>query len=150
MTEWQLTIDCIDPSRLVGFWSNSLGYEIQPPPDGFVTWNEWYQSVGVPDDELDLAGDGSDRLLDPTGRGPKIWFQPVPEAKIGKNRLHLDIFVGGGRTTPIDQRRQRVDSRAAELIDIGATIDHAADPAGESDRYYVVMRDPQGNEFCVA
>lgn len=148
MTEWQLTIDCISPSRLVAFWPAVLGYEVQPPPDGFATWNEWYLSVGVPPAELDLTGDGADRIFDPSGRGPKIWFQAVPEAKSGKNRLHLDVFVGGGRTVPIDERRRRVDERVAELVTLGASIDHVADHTAD-DHYAVVMRDPEGNEFCV-
>jgi hypothetical protein len=150
MTEWQITIDCADPSRLVRFWGPVLGYEVRPPPEGFESWNDWYLSVGVPEDELDLTGDGADRLQDPTGRGPNIWFQVVPEEKAGKNRLHFDVYVGGGRTVPIAERRSRVDSRVAELIESGATIDHVADHAEENDHYFVVMHDPEGNEFCVA
>jgi catechol 2,3-dioxygenase-like lactoylglutathione lyase family enzyme len=150
MTDWQLTIDCNDPSRLVHFWAQVLGYEIQPPPEGFSTWNEWYLSVGVPEDELDLTGDGSDRICDPAGRGPNIWFQPVPEKKALKNRIHLDVYVGGGRSVPIAERRQRVDARVVELLKAGASVDHVADHVNDGDHYAVVMRDPEGNEFCVA
>ncbi len=147
MAEWQLTIDCNDPGPLVRFWAEVLDYEVQPPPDGFGTWNDWYLSVGVPGDELDLDGDGADRIYDPTGKGPKIWFQAVPEAKTIKNRLHLDVYVGGGRSVPIEERRQRVNSRVSELVDLGASIDHITDVDGS---YFTVMQDPAGNEFCVA
>jgi hypothetical protein len=147
MTEWHLTIDCIDPAPLVPFWAEVLGYAVQPPPDGFATWNDWYLSVGVPAEELDRTSDGADRLYDPTGRGPKIWFQPVPEAKVVKNRLHLDVYVTGGRSTPLAERRGLVDTRVAELLAIGGSIDHV--DTGD-DHYHVTMRDPAGNEFCVA
>jgi len=147
MTDWQLTIDCINPAALVPFWAEVLGYDVQPAPDGFATWNDWYLSVGVPEDELDFSGDGADRLIDPTGRGPKIWFQPVPERKAGKNRLHLDVYVSGGRGTPIEERRSAVDARVAELVALGATIHHID---GGDDHYFNVLHDPEGNEFCVA
>jgi hypothetical protein len=147
---WQLTIDCADPALLVRFWAPLLNYAVQPAPDGFNTWNEWYLSVGVPADELDLDGDGADRIFDPTGRGPKIWFQVVPEQKVGKNRLHLDVTVGGGRSVPLATRRERVDAKVAELIGLGATVQRVADHEGDNDHYYAVMHDPEGNEFCVA
>ena len=147
MTDWQLTIDCHNATPLVPFWAEVLGYAVQPPPDGFATWNDWYLSVGVPDDELDLSGDGADRLFDPSGRGPKIWFQPVPEAKQVKNRIHFDIYVSGGRGTPIDDRRRLVDERVAELVALGGSVQRIT----ESDDYYaVLMHDPEANEFCVA
>jgi Glyoxalase-like domain len=71
----------------------------------------------------------------------------VPEAKAGKNRLHLDLYVSGGRTVELSVRRERVDARVAELVALGASIDHAAETY---DHYFVVMHDPEGNEFCVA
>ena len=150
MTTWQLTIDCADPAAMVDFWTEALGYEPAPPPDGFESWNRWYLDIGVPDDELDLDGDGTDRIVDPTGGGPRIWFQKVPETKSIKNRLHLDIYIGGGREVPIEQRRRAVDNRAEELTKLGATIDRVANLVGEHDHYYIVMKDPEGNEFCLA
>jgi len=150
MVTWQLTIDCADPARMVRFWGPALGYEVAPPPEGHATWNEWYLAVGVPAAELDLAGDGSDRLQDPTGAGPRIWFQVVPEAKTVKNRLHLDLYpTRRDRTLPWDRRTALVDGRVGELVEAGATVrDIRADP--EHGFYGVVMLDPEGNEFCVA
>jgi hypothetical protein len=144
--ELQLTIDCQDPSAMVAFWGPALEYEPQPAPEGFGTWREWYLSIGVPASELG-DGDAQDRLRDPSGRGPRIWFQPVPEAKSVKNRLHLDLHVGGGRAVPIEERRPLVDAKVAELLAAGATQVHVLD--GYDGHYAVSLRDPEGNEFCV-
>jgi hypothetical protein len=82
MVTWQLTIDANDPSRLARFWAPVLGYELQPPPDGFATWVDRYRSLGVPEEDLaDLEDDYCDRIQDPAGDGPTIWFQIVPEEK---------------------------------------------------------------------
>jgi Glyoxalase-like domain len=84
--EFQLVIDCQDPDVLVPFWAEALGYQPEEPPDGFDTWRAWYVSIGVPEDELG-EGDCTDRLVDPDGRGPRIWFQVVPEeTRRTKNR----------------------------------------------------------------
>ncbi len=149
MTTWQLTIDSVDPSRLVTFWAPLLGYEVQPPPDGFATWNDYYRSVGVPDDELDPDGDGSDRIFDPAGNGPKIWFQIVPETKTLKNRLHLDVFVADRATTPYDVRKRLVDAKVVELLALGATVRNVTDHP-DHGFYATGMLDPEGNEFCVS
>jgi hypothetical protein len=147
MVTWQLTIDCADPARMVRFWGPALGYDVTPPPDGHATWNDWYLSVGVPADVLDLDGDGSDRLHDPAGEGPRIWFQAVPEPKTGKNRLHLDLFpTGRDRSLPVERRREIVEARVAELVAAGAGVLRRSDEHGHA----VLMADPEGNEFCVA
>ncbi len=90
-TFFQLTIDCHRPSTLVAFWQPLLGYEVPAPPQPYATWRDWYVSVGVPADEIE--GDGTDRLVPPDDKGVAIWFQPVPEGKTIKNRLHLDLRV---------------------------------------------------------
>lgn len=149
MDSWQLTIDSNDPSRLVAFWAPLLGYEVQPAPAGFETWNDYYRSVGVPDDELDADGDGADRIFDPTGKGPNIWFQVVPETKTTKNRLHLDLYVSERRTTPYEVRKPLVEAQVADLLECGATIRSIHDDA-EHGHYSTGMFDPEGNEFCVA
>jgi len=75
---FQLVIDCADPEPLARFWAAALGYELEPPPDGFASWDAYWRDVGVPEDEL---GTGADCIVDPGGRGPRIWFQVVPERK---------------------------------------------------------------------
>ena len=147
ITEYQLTIDCADPSRQVAFWALALGYEPKPPPEPHPTWRDFYLSINIPEDELG-DGDCTDRLVDPSGRAPGIWFQPVPEGKAVKNRLHLDLLVGGGRSVPIATRRERVDTKVAALVAAGATAVRNGDHP-ENDHYFVLMHDPEGNEFCV-
>jgi hypothetical protein len=141
---WQLTIDANDPARLAHFWRQALGYQPVPPP-GDATWWAHYRG------RLEGAGAFDDRLFDPDGSAPPIWFQPVPEEKAGKNRLHLDLYpTGRDNSLPIGRRVEIVDAKVAELVALGAKIrtserdDDPADPF-----YYVVMQDPEGNEFCV-
>ena len=148
MTSFQLTVDCADPGLLTRFWATALGYDIESPPDGFGTWNAYWRSVGVPEDELDDDVDAADSLVDPAGHGPRIWFQKVPEGKLVKNRLHLDLRRGGGRTVPLEQRRERVLAEEARLIEAGATRLRVPDPEG-MDHFGVVLADPEGNEFCI-
>ena len=142
---FQLVIDCADPEPLAHFWAAALGYELEPPPPGFASWDAYWRDVGVPEDEL---GTGADRIVDPDGQGPRIWFQVVPERKAVKNRLHIDIGVGGGRAVPIETRRQRVDAEAARLADLGAVLVGVLETEG-LDHYAVAMNDPEGNEFDV-
>jgi hypothetical protein len=143
----QLTVDCADPARLVRFWSEALGYVVEPAPEGFDSWVAYWRSLGVPEDELPEDEDVSDSIVDPDGIGPRIWFQLVPEPKTVKNRLHLDIKAGGGRGVPVEVRRRRVDDEVARLSALGASTSRVM--AGDN-HYGVVMSDPEGNEFCVA
>jgi Glyoxalase-like domain len=142
---FQLVIDCADPDRLARFWAAALRYELQPPPAGFGSWDDYWRQVGVPEEEL---GIGEDRICDPQGGGPRIWFQQVPEAKTVKNRLHLDVCASGGREVPIAVRRERVDAEAQRLAGLGATIVRVLDTEG-LDHYAVAMTDPEGNEFDI-
>jgi Glyoxalase-like domain len=73
----------------------------------------------VSEEVLDI---GQDCIIDPAGNGPRFWLQVVPEAKAVKNRLHLDISVGGGREFPIETRRQQVDAEAERLAGLGASF----------------------------
>jgi hypothetical protein len=92
------------------FWAAALGYELAPALAGFATWNDFYREIGVPEEEL---VDGADRISDPEGHGPAIWFHVVPAVKAVKNRLHLDIRASGERTDPIEARMNRSTRRPA-------------------------------------
>lgn len=93
-----------------------------------------------------------DRLFDPAGLRPPIYFQEVPETKAGKNRLHLDLYpTGRDNALPLDRRIEVVDAKVAGLVGLGASVQRRTrhdDP--EDPIYYVVMHDPEGNEFCVS
>jgi len=143
---FQLVIDCANSDRLARFWAAALGYQLAPPPAGFATWNDYYRELGIPEEEL---ADGADRISDPHGHGPSVWFHVVPETKIVKNRLHLDIHASGGRADPIATRKQRVDAEARRLLDLGATTVGALMEDGVLDHYAVGMKDPEGNEFDI-
>ena len=150
---FQVVIDCKDPEMLARFWAAALGYELEPPPKGFSTWDDWRRDTGLPDSYL---GMGPDSIIDPSGGGPRMWFRADEAAKVVKNRLHFDIHVSGGRTVhegrsfPLATRRQRVDAEARRLAELGATI---TGPLGEPDdgldHYAVGMKDPEGNEFDI-
>jgi Glyoxalase-like domain len=140
---WTLTVDCRHPAALAAFWRLALGYIEAPPPDGFGSWQEWLVHFGVPPDEWD---DGA-YIQDPDGVLPAISFMKVPEPKVVKNRVHLDVQAGGGRGEPWDVRWPRVTRRVEELVAAGATVIREDAQNGKPD--HVVMADPEGNEFCV-
>src|ERR1700722_6933567 len=128
---YQLVMNCADPEPLARFWAAALGYELEPPPAGCATWDDFRRSIGLPDSFL---GVGTDSIVDPGGAGPRIWFQVVPDAKIITNRLHLDIHASGDRALPLTVRRQRVDAEAQRLADLGATwVASSAHEASDSE-----------------
>jgi hypothetical protein len=142
---YQLVIDCSHADLLARFWAAALGYQLAPAPAGFDTWSDFYRGLGLLEEELAV---GADRISDPDGHGPDIWFHVVPEAKTVKNRLHLDIHASGSRRDPIETRVERVDAAAARLVGLGATITGPLSREG-LDHYAVGMKDPEGNEFDV-
>ena len=145
MVRYQLVIDCADPDRMARFWAAALHYELEPPPDGFETWDDYYRDLGLGEEDL---GIGEDSIIDPSGDGPRIWFQQVPEGKAIKDRLHLDIAAGGGRSVPIETRRARVEAEAERLVGLGATLVRTLAEPG-LDHVAVAMTDPEGNEFDI-
>ena len=150
VTTWQLTIDCADPQRLVTFWCEALGYVPEPAPEGWDSWLAYWRSLGIPEEDLEGAEEGSGAIVDPTGRFPRIWFQPVPEGKAGKNRLHLDVNLTGGQLVmpDLDQRRALVEAEVERLVGLGASIAYRNAPEG-ANYHAVTLLDPEGNEFCV-
>jgi hypothetical protein len=142
-TKWTLTFDCANPAALAAFWGLTLGYVEAAPPDGFDSWLDWFTRLGVPEEEWD---DGAS-LEDPDGVRPNITFLKVPESKIAKNRIHLDVDVGGGRHQPWEIRWPRVTEAVQRLVGAGAAVVGEVAQDGTPD--HVVMADPEGNEFCV-
>ena len=136
----QIVFDCADPARLGSFWAAALHYKEQDPPPGFDRWPDWLKAQGIPESDWNSAN----AVVDPAGAGPRIYFQRVPEGKVVKNRLHLDLNVGGGRSVSLEERRRRVDDEVKRLLALGATKARAREERGE---YFVNMHDPEGNEF---
>jgi hypothetical protein len=110
--QFQVVFDCAGPDALARFWAEVLGYKLQDPPPGFATWEEWATANEIPEDRWDAMS----AIVDPEGAGARIFFQRVPEPKVVKNRVHLDVNVGGGLQVPLDDRRKRIDQEAARLI----------------------------------
>ena len=141
-TRLQVVIDCADPARLAEFWAEALGYRVQEPPAGFDSWPQFLQATGVPESEWEAAS----AVVDPDGVGPRIYLQRVPEPKICKNRLHLDLNLAGGQHVPAEQRQETLGQHVERLSKLGASLVEERELWGE---YWVVMQDPEGNEFCV-
>ena len=148
--DFQIVIDCADPERLARFWTQALGYEEEPPPEGFDSWDAALTAWKIPDEDRNKLASavppGYDRKEKVKPR-PRLLFQRVPEGKVAKNRVHLDIRASGGLAVPPDERWENVKARAAELEALGATSVAEVDE-GAMGRW-VVMQDPEGNEFCV-
>jgi hypothetical protein len=146
MVFWQLTIDANDPVLLARFWAQALGYQPAPPAEPDTTWHQHYRA------RLGAETAFDNRLFDPAGLRPPLWFQQVPETKAGKNRLHLDLYpTGRDSALPQERRVEMVEAKVAELVGLGARVqrrDRDDDP--DDPIYYVVMHDPEGNEFCVS
>ncbi|MFD4654549.1 VOC family protein [Kitasatospora sp. NPDC058444] len=144
---WKLVIDCADPHRQAAFWAAALEYALEDHGalitrllaagavgpeavtelDGRPAWRT-LAAVRHPEDPFDPASD--------TGLGRRVLFQAVPEPKQGKNRLHLDVHPGPGERA----------ATVARLTALGATVLRQVEEPGGA---WTVMRDPEGNEFCV-
>lgn len=139
-TAFQVTFDCANVDRMAKFWAVALGYIEQPPPKGHDSWEAFATAVGIPEFEWDKMS----ALIDPDGVGPRVLFQKVPEAKAVKNRVHLDVNIAKG--VPPEQRHATVQTHVQKLVDAGGERAETIDEHGD---YWVVMRDVEGNEFCV-
>jgi len=117
----ELAIDCADPGGLARFWCSVLGYEVQGEDEGTVT-------IGS-----QMAPEGRHHL-GPVP--PTLTFARVPEGKTIKNRVHLDV-------NPTDRDQ---DEEVRRLLDLGA---RHADVGQTGEESWIVLADPEGNEFCV-
>ncbi|WP_418274900.1 VOC family protein [Isoptericola jiangsuensis] len=136
----QVTFDCADPERVARFWCEVLGYVVPAPPEGFASWAEFSDSLPP-----QLRGSAF-ACEDPAGTGPRLFFQRVPEGKVVKNRVHLDVRVGTGLAG--DERVAALEAECARLEALGAVKVRLvrADGVNES---CLVMQDVEGNEFCL-
>ena len=136
-----VTVDAADPAALAEFWAFALGYILQPPPEGFDTWEAFADAVDLPTEDRERYS----AVVDPSGVGPRVLFQKVPESKTVKNRWHLDIDIVD-HSLPQDQHDRSREAGIAALVERGAAeVARFDEPEGK----WVVMTDPEGNEFCV-
>ncbi|GAA3032071.1 VOC family protein [Actinokineospora globicatena] len=136
----QVTFDCAEPERVARFWCEVLGYVVPPPPEGFANWTEFYRSLPVERQGASFA------CGDPSGAGPRLYFQRVPEGKVVKNRVHLDVRVGTGLVG--EERLAALETECARLIALGAMRVQLLE-ADEENESCIVMQDVEGNEFCL-
>lgn len=133
-TPFQITIDCTDAGRMMSFWSVALGYVEEPPPAGYPSWQDFLRANGVPVPPTGSIG----AIVDPDGVGPRVLFLRVPEHKTVKNRVHLDLRAGASD-----------DAKTAKVAELEAVGARAIRRVEEHGQWWIVMADPEGNEFCV-
>ena len=138
--EVQVTFDCADPVRVGRFWCEVLGYVAPPPPEGTASWDDYERTLPPGEQGAWFAA------TDPTGKGPRLYFQRVPEGKVTKNRVHLDVRVATGLVG--EERLAVLEAECARLEALGAVRGRLllADEENESCQN---MQDVEGNEFCL-
>ena len=140
----QIVIACDDPALLTEFWAGALGYVAEPPPDGFETWEQFADTVGIPEENRnDISA-----AIDPEGTGPRILFERY-DGGAPNQRVHLDVNSVGGHIADLsdDQRRARLNEERTRLEMLGATFKREA--TGLAGEIWIEMFDPEGNWFCV-
>jgi len=140
-TKIQVVFDAAEPGKLAEFWALALDYVFEPPPEGHETWEDFGRSIGMPEEEF---GDQAS-VIDPADEGPRLYFQRVPEGKVAKNRVHLDVRVAGHEIRG-EERKRLVSEKVEQLVQAGASLAWESDDVRGSA---IVLRDPEGNEFCV-
>ncbi|MEO5745158.1 MAG: VOC family protein [Terracoccus sp.] len=138
---FQVTIDARDPESLGVFWAEALGYVREAPPAGFDSWPDALTSWGLPPERHNDAN----AIVDPDGSRPRVFLQKVPEAKTVKNRVHLDVRVSG-TSGPAEGKGEALKVEADRLVGLGATL--VRETVTQVD-HFLVMQDPEGNEFCL-
>ncbi|SCF63357.1 VOC family protein [Streptomyces sp. Ncost-T10-10d] len=123
--KFQVTFDCADTERVARFWCEVLGYVVTLPSEGQGSWAV---------------------CADPTGEGPRMYFQQVPEGKVAKNRVHLDVRVGTGLVGA--ERLAVLEAERDRLVALGAVCLNVL-YADEENESCINMQDIEGNEFCL-
>ena len=147
----QVTFDARDPQALSSFWHEVLGYVYPGPPgvdlpadaDPLAAWDDFLDRVGVPAEQRNTRS----ALEDPDGHGPRLFFQQVPESKVNKNRVHLDVRVAPGLQG--EERMAVLETECDRLVTLGATRVQRYEPDPPLVAGFIVLADPEGNEFCL-
>lgn len=123
-----ITFACNDPARLAAFWAAAIGYEVEPVPPAI---QEAIERDGL---DPNMAAGASD----PTGNGPRLFFEKKMAGRAGHMPIHLDIHS--------DDR----EADCERLVALGATLVEARSQAfGEYTLTWLYMKDPEGNGFCL-
>jgi len=120
-----IVFDCAKPAPLARFWAAALGYSVRPYDAAEINR---LREAGIDDVEDDPAV-----VIEPPSDGPNVWFNRVPEPKLGKNRVHIDINLQS-----VDEMDRLVALGARILRPLGAV----------EDEPWAILADPEGNEFC--
>ena len=147
----QVTFDARDPRALSCFWGEVLGYVHPAPPgvdlpagaDPLAAWDEFLERAGVPQDQRNAGS----ALEDPDGPGPRLFFQQVPEDMVAKNQVHLDVRAAPGLHG--DERMAALEAECTRLVALGAARVRRHEPARPMSAGFIVLTDPEGNEFCL-
>ena len=114
---FSVVVDCREPRPQAEFWASVLSYDVtERNPDEF-------------------------RVSDPKGQGSALYFMRVPEAKVVKNRLHIDLAAEG----PMEAAVERLIGLGARVIDVRHDPQEFENPDS-----WTVLQDPEGNEFCIS
>jgi hypothetical protein len=148
---FQVTFDAHAPRALSIFWRDVLGYVHPGPPgvdlpegaDPLAAWDDFLARIGVPQEQRNARS----AVEDPGGRGPRLFFQRVPEDKVVKNRLHLDVRAAPGLQG--EERMAALEAECDRLVALGAKRVRREEPALPMSAGFIVMTDPEGNEFCL-
>jgi hypothetical protein len=149
--EIQVTFDAHDPQALSSFWREALSYVHPGPPgvdlpagaDPLAAWDDFLTRAGVPEEERNTRS----AVEDPDGQGPRLFFQQVPERKVVKNRVHLDIRAAPGLRG--EARMAALEAECDRLVALGATRVRRYEPELPMSTGFIGMTDPEGNEFCL-
>ncbi|MER7082782.1 hypothetical protein SAMN02982929_06212 [Saccharopolyspora kobensis] len=149
--EFQVTFDARDPRALSVFWRDALHYVLPGPPgvelaegaDPLAAWDEFLERIGVPAEQRNTRS----AVEDPAGRGPRLFFQQVPEDKIAKNRVHLDVRAAPGLQG--EERMAALEAECERLVALGASRVSRHEPVPPLEGGHIMMADPEGNEFCL-
>ncbi|MFW3170136.1 VOC family protein [Geodermatophilus sp. CPCC 206100] len=139
-TDVQIVIDSADPHQQADWWAEALGWEVEAQDEAFI--RRMVESGAATEADTTthrgaLVWRSGAALVSPDAGRPRVLFQAVPEPKTVKNRLHLDLHVGA----------ERRDDEVARLITMGATELYRE---SQGPFTWATLRDPEGNEFCVA
>lgn len=147
----QITFDAHDPRAQSTFWGRVLGYVHPGPPgaglpegaDPLAAWDDFLERAGVPEEQRNTRS----AIEDPDGNGPRLFFQQVPEGKTVKNRVHLDVRAAPGLHG--EERMAALETECERLVALGAGRLRREEPAPPLSAGFIVMADPEGNEFCL-